>query len=897
MQLRSLPVGRLTLSEISGSLGDLGILIPLLVGMAHQGSVHFVPALFFAGLWNFATGLLWDVPMCVQPMKTIAAVALADGLSRVQVSLAGLLVAAFVLLLGLTRGVVVVNNAVPIAVVRGMQLGLGLSLARRGINLITDGEVAGFVRVLGGPTAGCLIGGGCFAAVLLCHRCPRVPIALLLFVFGLVLAALHVGLTQLPFDARPASPVVWALTNATGSDVTHALFAAALPQLPLTTLNSVVSVCRLSKDLFPSRPVSQTSVAVSVGLMNLIGCLFGAMPVCHGAGGLAAQHHFGARRGVSMLFLGSVKILLAITLGGATLALLDSFPNAVMGVLLSCAGLELAKAGATLQGEKEITIGLITAAATLTLKTGLGCLIGLFAAFAHGGYVELWQMIRDGELRSTLLHGTSQPLLSRYQPPDEPSENNSDQEELPPTVQARPHAAAEEVELEERKGPRQSPTAVEVVIDPRGPPSLPPSPPSPPTTPAAADPTPTAARPLRLSFTLNAGAKKGQAQSTALVAPVMDLVLAAAANKLRLKKKDVSRARLFVWGSGEELLSSNIESLLRNDDLIAVSVGEQYAGPVKAAAVTAAPTSAAAAAAAALVPAPQLTGSDDAGKQYESLAALWAEQAANVDAYNEANSAWWDADGYGGSTDDEAMIGDGGSEEDTNHSLKLLDELRANRPMWQVRTALDCGAGVGRVTKHVLLKRCESVCLLEPCEKWHKQSKRYLGKKRSMSCSFVHAKLEQLDDLQPSLSSYDLIWVQWTLQYLIDAHVVEALKKLKASLAPNGLMIVKENRPTSANGSNISANEAEEVEAKVARAVAATEQEESFFRVDTPSGPHARYDVTRPDVHHRWLFRCAGLRVEHAERCINGEVTAWALAPSGEVEELLEAPGIAVVVT
>ena len=102
MQLRSLPVGRLTLSEISGSLGDLGILIPLLVGMAHQGSVHFVPALFFAGLWNFATGLLWDVPMCVQPMKTIAAVALADGLSRVQVSLAGLLVAAFVLLLGPT---------------------------------------------------------------------------------------------------------------------------------------------------------------------------------------------------------------------------------------------------------------------------------------------------------------------------------------------------------------------------------------------------------------------------------------------------------------------------------------------------------------------------------------------------------------------------------------------------------------------------------------------------------------------------------------------------------------------------------------------------------------------------------------------------------------------------
>jgi hypothetical protein len=282
-------VGRLTLSEVSGSLGDLGILIPLLVGMAHQGSVHLVPALFFAGLWNLVTGLLWDVPMCVQPMKTIAAVALADGLTRVQVSLAGMLVSAFVLLLGLTRAIVVVNNIVPLAVVRGMQLGLGLSLARRGIALIIDGEVTGFALVLGGPTSGRVIGGVCFAMVLLCQRWPRVPVALVLFLFGLALAAAHVGLTHAPFDATPTSPVVWALRNATASDTTHALLAAALPQLPLTTLNSVVSVCRLSRDLFPTRPVSHTSVAISIGLMNLIGCACGAMPVCHGAGGLAAQ--------------------------------------------------------------------------------------------------------------------------------------------------------------------------------------------------------------------------------------------------------------------------------------------------------------------------------------------------------------------------------------------------------------------------------------------------------------------------------------------------------------------------------------------------------------------------------------------------------------------------------
>ena len=62
-----------------------------------------------------------------------------------------------------------------------------------------------------------------------------------------------------------------------------------VPQLPLTTLNSVVAVCQLSADLFPARPVQPVLVSVSVGLMNMVGAWFGAMPCCHGAGGLAAQ--------------------------------------------------------------------------------------------------------------------------------------------------------------------------------------------------------------------------------------------------------------------------------------------------------------------------------------------------------------------------------------------------------------------------------------------------------------------------------------------------------------------------------------------------------------------------------------------------------------------------------
>ena len=55
-------------------------------------------------------------------------------------------------------------------------------------------------------------------------------------------------------------------------------------------------------------------------------------------------------------------------------------------------------------------------------------------------------------------------------------------------------------------------------------------------------------------------------------------------------------------------------------------------------------------------------------------------------------------------------------------------------------------------------------------------------------------------------------------------------------------------------------------------------EREATFQVDTPAGPHARYDVTRPDAHHRWLFRCAGLEVQDWEHW--GETTAWVLGPT-----------------
>ena len=62
------------MSNISGTLGDMGTLIPLTVSLARSQSILLTPVLFLGGLANVLTGYIWDVPVCVQPMNSIAAV-------------------------------------------------------------------------------------------------------------------------------------------------------------------------------------------------------------------------------------------------------------------------------------------------------------------------------------------------------------------------------------------------------------------------------------------------------------------------------------------------------------------------------------------------------------------------------------------------------------------------------------------------------------------------------------------------------------------------------------------------------------------------------------------------------------------------------------------------------
>ena len=60
---------RSPLAEISGSLGDLGTLLPLMIALAINNSISLSTTLVFSGLWNIVTGVFFGIPLPVQPMK------------------------------------------------------------------------------------------------------------------------------------------------------------------------------------------------------------------------------------------------------------------------------------------------------------------------------------------------------------------------------------------------------------------------------------------------------------------------------------------------------------------------------------------------------------------------------------------------------------------------------------------------------------------------------------------------------------------------------------------------------------------------------------------------------------------------------------------------------------
>ena len=104
--------------EANGSLGDLGTFLPLLLGLSITQGLDLGTTLIFTGVYNVFTGFLFGIPMPLQPMKTIAAVALSEKpLTLNEVIAAGIFVSIIVFIVGASGMIDQFNRVTPVATI------------------------------------------------------------------------------------------------------------------------------------------------------------------------------------------------------------------------------------------------------------------------------------------------------------------------------------------------------------------------------------------------------------------------------------------------------------------------------------------------------------------------------------------------------------------------------------------------------------------------------------------------------------------------------------------------------------------------------------------------------------------------------------------------------------
>ncbi|TPX39363.1 hypothetical protein SeLEV6574_g07273 [Synchytrium endobioticum] len=400
----------LTLSEISGSLGDLATLVPLLVSLSRGGQINVTSSLIFGGVFNILAGFLFGLPICVQPMKSIAAFALAGNLTRGQVMAAGFLVAATILVLSATKTMLLLYKSIPMPIVRGIQLGTGVTLVLNGVKTIS--RAYGWAFVNAQWLDNYLVVMICFVLCLAMYHARANASALILFFFGLLVALVRVWAISPGTYPIPHLFASWPSVAVPSANEWRVGFLnAALGQLPLSILNSVIAVSKLADDLYPDKeqPVAPiTRVGLFLGSMNMLSMWFGCIPYCNGSGGFAAQYRFGARTEVSVYVLGLCKLVLGVIFGSSVVGICQAFPNSILGVMLVFAGIELASmakdaGGLTREGHDSFVTVLVGGlAASGFANDGIGFLCGVscFVLLAiqrakdevgsWSGLVQLW---------------------------------------------------------------------------------------------------------------------------------------------------------------------------------------------------------------------------------------------------------------------------------------------------------------------------------------------------------------------------------------------------------------------------------------------------------------------------------------------------------------------------
>ncbi len=348
-------------NELAGAFGDIGTDLPLIAGMILASGLDAASVLVLFGALQWFTAWRYGMPMPVQPLKAMAVIVITQQITAPVLYGGGLAIGVVMIALAAFGALDWLARMVPKAVVRGLQLGLGLQLA-----LLALRE---YVPAAGNE--GLILAGAAFALTLALLGNRRVPPALLVIAIGVAYAfSRDIDVAQLATGMGVSLPRLYAPElNA----IAAGFVLLALPQIPLSLGNSLLATRQLAADLFPEKPVTVRRLGFTYAVMNLVAPWFGGIPVCHGSGGLAGHYTFGARTGGSLVIYGSLYLLAGLFFADAFDILVRVFPLPVLGVLLL---FEAAALVVLVRDQFAYSRGLV-----VTL------LVGAVAALAPYGYV------------------------------------------------------------------------------------------------------------------------------------------------------------------------------------------------------------------------------------------------------------------------------------------------------------------------------------------------------------------------------------------------------------------------------------------------------------------------------------------------------------------------------
>ncbi|MFW6102322.1 MAG: putative sulfate/molybdate transporter [Chloroflexota bacterium] len=347
------------LREFAGSMGDFGTLFPLAIGYFAICGLNPAGLLVMMGLANIITGIVYHLPMPIEPKKVLAVVAVSQKWPPSLIYATGLGTGIIWLILGFTGLIQKVSGLTPPSVVRGIQIALGIMLAIEGFKMVATGWILGIISIV---------------IVIVLRNNRYAPAAIVLMVLGIGIVGFRGELIQaidLGFTLPP-------ITLFKTVEIWRGMVLAGFAQIALTATNAVIATSALISQYFPNKPVPEKRLALNMGIMNVIVPFFGGMPMCHGAGGLAGQYYFGARTGGTNIIEGIIEINLGLFLAGSIAALFALFPQSIIGAMLLLVGVQLTGFVRDIR-KNELIIMALTAGVSLATNMAIGFVVAVTA--------------------------------------------------------------------------------------------------------------------------------------------------------------------------------------------------------------------------------------------------------------------------------------------------------------------------------------------------------------------------------------------------------------------------------------------------------------------------------------------------------------------------------------